>query len=472
PLDTAKALMEKALSQLRPDDAFMVLDFAESSSSLAPELLLATKDNVAAGLNYVAGMSGRGGTNMQAGIEAALDLPGDPKKMRIVLFLTDGYIGDEAEIFALVERKIGDARIFSLGVGSSPNRHLLDGLARTGRGAVTYAALGEDVDPVIDRFYQRIATPVLADIEIDWGNLAISEIYPDTISDLFAGQPITVYGRYSGQPKGKVQIRAKARGRELVIPVDFDLPAATNTTGVASMWARSKVDALLADPQAKQEVIDLALEYRLLTEFTSFVAVDEHAVVEPNTPTTTIMQPLEPPVGTEAPAMKYLEKSAKGLQEQQKRAERERRESLLELERQAMSAGGPTPEELRDYEASYDQENPLESRPEPEATLTLADIDAGDDIDATLIRALANAHFDDLRACHEAALDGYPVREEFVVTVKLDGKGKVVAVSLGAKGFDSKFGKCMKASITTWRFPAPKSGKATKVYLDFASSLN
>jgi Ca-activated chloride channel family protein len=190
---------------------------------------------------------------MRAGIEAALEFPHDPDRVRLVLFLTDGYIGSEAEIFALVDREIGDARLFSLGVGGAPNRYLLDGLAAAGRGAVTYAGVGEAIDPVVERFYDRIATPVLTDLEIDWGGLAVSDVLPAELPDLFAGQPLTVFGRYQGEPQGAIEVRAKAKTTALALPVGFDIAEARDVQGVSSVWARYEVDRLLGFPTPTYE---------------------------------------------------------------------------------------------------------------------------------------------------------------------------------------------------------------------------
>ncbi|HVI03861.1 MAG TPA: VIT domain-containing protein, partial [Enhygromyxa sp.] len=161
PIATAKQLMRRALAGLRPDDTFTVLRFSDSASGLSNTLLPAHEHNVALGLEFVEAMYGEGGTEMSAGIRAALELPRERERMRIVLFLTDGYIGSEDEIFALIEQHIGDARLFALGVGSAPNRYLLDGMAQVGRGAVTYAGEHEAIDSVVARFYERIETPVL-----------------------------------------------------------------------------------------------------------------------------------------------------------------------------------------------------------------------------------------------------------------------------------------------------------------------
>jgi Ca-activated chloride channel family protein len=286
PLDTAKALMRRALAGLRPDDTFTVLNFSGDVAALSDTLLPADAHNIEQGLAYVNTMQGFGRTEMSAGIRAALELPRERERMRIVLFLTDGHIGDEEAIFDLIEQNIGDTRLFSLGVGSSPNRYLLDGMAHVGHGAVTYASEREKIEQVVGRFYERIETPVLTDLEIDWQGLAVAEVYPGKLPDLFAGQPLTVFGRYHGTPSGEIVVRGRARGQTVEIPVSFELAKADDLAGVSSIWARNKIDALLGYPnrkgteENKQAVIELALQYRIMTEYTSFEAVDERPVID------------------------------------------------------------------------------------------------------------------------------------------------------------------------------------------------
>ena len=290
PIETAKSVMHAALSGMRPDDSFAILRFSSAGSSFETDLIEATSANIEAGHAYVDAMQTNGGTNMLDGVAAALDFPHDPERLRMILFLTDGLIGNEIEVFHYLDGRIGDARLFSLGIDSSPNRYLLDGLARVGRGAAAYVGQEDEADAAVARFYSRVATPVLTDIEIDWQGLAISEVTPGQIPDLFAGQPLTVFGRYTGKPAGDIVIRGRARGVELEIPVRFEIAQSEKSEGVASVWARRQIDDRLGYPailgphdigyeKAKRTAIELALAHGVMTEFTSFVAVDEQTSV-------------------------------------------------------------------------------------------------------------------------------------------------------------------------------------------------
>ncbi len=439
PIDTAKAATRRALSKLRPEDAFTVLRFSESASGLSTTLLPASPENIARGIEYVTAMQGEGGTDMSAGIEAALAVPHDPDRLRMVLFMTDGYIGDEAEIFELVEREIGEARLFSLGVGQSPNRYLLDGLAAAGRGAVIYAGTDEAIVPVVDRFYERIATPVLTDLVIDWGGLTVTNVLPAKLPDLFAGQPVTVFGRYRGQPQGTIALRAKTKTTTLELPVDFDLAEAQDVHGVASVWARHEVDRLLGIDrsfESKNQVIELALQYRLLTEFTSFVAVDEREVLGADGTPQTILQPLELPAG----------QGGGGTGE-----------GTIGLGTTGLigygGGGGSASGYGRGSGAGFGGRDVMVPQVrQGKATVTGS-------IDRDLIRRIVRAHINEVRACYNQALAKDSLLfGRMVLKVSVGGDGKVVDAEITYDGLGFDVGTCMVVAAKKWTFPKAIDG--------------
>ncbi|MBT3218795.1 MAG: VWA domain-containing protein [Proteobacteria bacterium] len=189
PWDTAVSAVELALEEMVTYDTFNLVRFSDQASSLFAEPQAGTRDNIAAAQTWL-GNPGGGGTNMVDGIVHSLDMPGDPKALRLVLLLTDGYIGNEEVIFDAVSDHLGEARMFSLGVGSSVNRYLLDGLAEMGRGTVAYQLPETPLSETIDKFYSRIAHPAMTNIEVDFGELEVDDQYPSRIPDLFSGQPL------------------------------------------------------------------------------------------------------------------------------------------------------------------------------------------------------------------------------------------------------------------------------------------
>ena len=279
PIEQARTAIRQALERLQPEDSFQIMNFSEQSSALGPRPLAATPVNIGKGLAYLHKLNGDGPTMMIEGIKAALDFPHDPARLRFVCFLTDGYIGNEAEILSAVEQRLGASRIFSFGVGSSPNRYLLDGLARTGRGVVAYLGLKDDARDVMNAFFDRISHPALTDVKIDWGGLKVTEVFPGQVPDLFVGRPIIVTGRCEEVP-GTIRVEGNAAGRSVSLSVTAEKTSPANLPVLASVWARMKIADLMNRPRAREggdgsaAIKSVALDFNLVSPHTAFVAVD------------------------------------------------------------------------------------------------------------------------------------------------------------------------------------------------------
>jgi len=281
PIAQAKAAAERALRSLGPDDTFQIIRFSNNASQLGPAPIPATPENVRRGLAYLDSLKGEGGTMMIDGIKAALDFPHDEGRLRFVSFMTDGYIGNDREILGEVQKRVGESRVFSFGVGSSTNRYLLDRMAKLGRGAVAYLGPRDSAADVMDLFFERISHPALTDLRVDWGGMEVTDVYPERVPDLFVGRPVILTGHFSGKGRATVAVRGKVGGemREFTIPVDLDDTASTHA-GLPAVWARMKI-ADLADratyeesPELAEGIKGVALEYGLMSAYTAFVAVD------------------------------------------------------------------------------------------------------------------------------------------------------------------------------------------------------
>ena len=307
PISKCKAAMRHAIANLNPDDNFQIIKFSDSANGFSRKLVPNTTKNVKKAMRFINEMRGTGGTQMIEGIKAALDYPELNNKIRIVLFMTDGYIGNENQIIKAIKKKLGKARLFSFGVGSSVNRFLLESMAEAGRGRCEYIPLNEDTKKVVSEFYGRIRNPLWTDIRIDWDGMEVSELYPAQIPDLFSKTPVLVVGKYKSSGKKNITITGNVNGKQYSQTLNVNFPAKSKANKVLSiLWARKKIHELESgrnfnyysiSEEVKQQIINLALKFKLLTRFTSMVAVERDIITDSKLASRTVDIPVELPEG-------------------------------------------------------------------------------------------------------------------------------------------------------------------------------
>jgi len=315
PIDTAKNVMSRCVRNLRPNDTFNMITFAGRTSRLWNKAMPNTAENRTKALEFLKSLRGAGGTEMMKAINACLGGQRDPMRTRIVCFMTDAYVGNDMAIIDAVRKNVSRAHVFSFGIGRSVNRYLLDNMARAGRGDVEYVLGPKGAPKAAERFYDRIDAPVLGDITVDWGPLAkhvdAMEVYPRHVPDLFSVKPLILKGRFKpGQTdvSGTITIRGTTGAGKFERKVKVTLPARQSANDViAAQWARAKVAHLMdqhlaaaqvgkPDPGIKERIVGLGVGYRLLTQYTSFVAVEEKVVTIGGQPRT-VAVPVEMPEG-------------------------------------------------------------------------------------------------------------------------------------------------------------------------------
>ncbi|MDM8567326.1 VIT domain-containing protein [Candidatus Halobeggiatoa sp. HSG11] len=304
PIEKSKQAMRKLIKGMRSLDMFNVVRFAGDTGTLWKQSRPYNQTNADEALRYVDSFRGMGGTEMRTGIVEALGQPAAEGYLRIAFLMTDGYVGNEFGIFQAIEKERRGARIFSLGVGSSVNRYLLDRAAEVGRGEAFYVRQDENSDKVINKFFKRVDKPALAHIEIDWGSLDVNTIYPAKVPDLWAGQPILLHGRYNQGGKSTVTVRGELAGHRYVQELSVNLPQnQPNNESMATVWARQKVHQLMnkmvragQTQDLIEQVTTVGLDFKLMTQWTSFVAVEERIVNVEGKPQT-VVQPVELPEG-------------------------------------------------------------------------------------------------------------------------------------------------------------------------------
>lgn len=308
PIEKAKETMKICIEQMNPGDTFQMLAFSNEVIPLFDKPQPNTTENRALVQEFLASRLGEGGTEMMKAVVAALTPPPDPKRLRIVCFMTDGYVGNDFEILAAIKKHIGNARLFSFGIGNGVNRFLLDGMADMGRGAVEYVTLEEQGAGAAQKFYDRISKPILTNVSIDWGGLPVEDIYPERIPDLFSSKPVILKGRYTKGASGYITVKGMLGGQPWQEKALVTLPEEEDQNqALPSLWARAKIADLTAndyagiqqgqpDPNIKEQVTQVALEYQLMSQFTSFVAVEEMYVTDGGVPKK-VAVPVEMPEG-------------------------------------------------------------------------------------------------------------------------------------------------------------------------------
>jgi Ca-activated chloride channel family protein len=281
PIEQSRKAIQYALTHMQQGDTFQIVRFASSAQSMSPQPLPPTEENIQNALSYVQQMSASGGTMMMEGIRQSLNFPPDRSRLRFVAFLTDGMIGNDNEILRAVHDALGDSRIFSFGVGSAPNRYLLDNMAKIGKGAVAYLSLNDNADQIMSKYFDRISHPALTHIDVDYGTMQASDVFPAKVPDLFVGRPVVITGRFNGSGQTTLNVKGLVAGqeRQFSIPVNLD-DAETTHAGIPSVWARQKIASLAEEglwDQTKDVaggIKQVALDYGLMSQFTAFVAVD------------------------------------------------------------------------------------------------------------------------------------------------------------------------------------------------------
>lgn len=310
PIDKAKEAMKAALEGLYPQDTFNLITFAGDTHVLFPKPVPATAEHLKQAQAFLESRSGSGGTEMMNAITTALDPTDSQDHVRIVCFMTDGYVGNEMAIIGEVQ-KHPNARVFGFGIGSAVNRFLLDKVSEYGRGEVEYVALNDDGSAAARRFHERVRNPLLTDISLDWSGLPVTDIYPQRIPDLFGAKPVILTGRYTGAGQGVIKLKGKMAGQDFVREVAVNFPEAELQHNVlASLWARLRVDNLMGQdlqsgevkPEIREAITNLGIDYGLMTQFTSFVAVEQMIVTEGGQPRR-IDVPVEVPEGVNREAV-------------------------------------------------------------------------------------------------------------------------------------------------------------------------
>jgi Ca-activated chloride channel homolog len=283
----ARGALLQALGQLQPGDRFGVLAFSSGYQEFSAEPLAATNENLSAARLYVKNLQAGGGTEMLPALEHLMQKPQMPGYLRHIVLLTDGDLGNEEEIFAALRSQLGNARLYTVAIGSAPNTFLATKMAQFGRGTFTHIADINEVQVQMSRLFENIESPVLTDVKLSFEGVQVAEVYPANAPDLFMRQPLLIYGRIASGRTGKIHLTAHAGNAPYETTIAFDASKASFHPGITTLWARQRVEELMdqwrgsdekGQAEVRASVIAHAIRYRLVTRFTSLVAVEEVVV--------------------------------------------------------------------------------------------------------------------------------------------------------------------------------------------------
>jgi len=302
PLAVTKELMKNLIGKLRPTDRFNVMLFESSNKMMSPESLPANQANIDKAIEVINQQRGSGGTRLLPALKNALEFKESAGFSRSFVVVTDGYITVEKEAFELIRSKLNEANLFAFGIGSAVNRYLVEGMAHVGQGEPFFVYNENEAGKVAQKFQKYIEHPVLTRINIKYNGFDVYDVEPMTVPDVFAERPIVVYGKYKGKANGTITLSGISGDKPYTKTFNVGEANSQNTQAIRYLWARNKIrtlndyNRLYPSTEQVKMVTDLGLRYNLLTEYTSFIAIDNE--VRNNTgKVTAVKQPLPLPEG-------------------------------------------------------------------------------------------------------------------------------------------------------------------------------
>jgi Ca-activated chloride channel family protein len=283
PLDTAKTLLRNLVGGLRASDTFNVMLFSGSSRMLAPQSVPATRANIDQAVRALRGESAGGGTEIVPALKKIASMPKSDDVSRTVIVITDGYVSVESEVFQLIRQNLDRCNVFAFGIGSSVNRHLIEGIARAGQGEAFVVTKASEAAEQAERLRRMIASPVLTQVSTRFEGLDVYDIEPPQLPDVLGGRPVVVFGKWRGNIGGGARLVVEGRSADGAYRDAVALSGRDDQTSTALrlLWARQRI-ASLSDQEAidggtaqKSQITALGLQYGLLTQYTSFLAVDK-----------------------------------------------------------------------------------------------------------------------------------------------------------------------------------------------------
>jgi Ca-activated chloride channel family protein len=482
PLDISKKLLKDLLGGLRPSDKFNVILFSGASSIMSEQSVPATAENIQRAIKHIEQQRGGGGTELLPALKRALGLPKTEHYSRTVVIATDGYVEVEEEVFDLIRKNLGNANIFAFGIGTSVNRHIIEGMARVGMGEPFIITRPEEAASRAEQLRAIIQSPVLTGINVKFDDFAAYDVEPLAIPDLLSERPVIVFGKYRGKRHGKITLSGiSGEGRySETLDVGKTDPMRSNSV-LCYLWARHRI-ALLSDynklrPDDKRvkAVTDLGLTYNLLTAYTSFVAIDTEVCADGKT--VTVKQPLPMPQGVSDYAVGGLSGSiassgAYGSSFPGGTSMLGRQDFMpkMKITTEYNPQGMPAPRDYgrKLYQGKAGRGEESNTRGSPIRTIKVTDIKVSGGLSEESVSKVLQHHIHSLEKCCQ----GSDVDAQLVVKITMGANGSVKAVKI-VKGTRNggTAERCIAGQVEKWQFPAAQDGKEATITISLVVSV-
>jgi Ca-activated chloride channel family protein len=284
-IEQAKRAVQLALKGMKATDRFNVIEFNSVTNALYTKSQPVTARSMTEASHFVQQLQANGGTEMRPALSLALGSPPSEGHLRQIVFITDGSVGYEDELFSMIENKLGAARLFTVGIGSAPNSWFMRKAAEAGRGSYTFISALHEVREKMDGLFRKLEQPQVTNIEVQWPSGVVVDGFPSTVPDLYLGEPVVVKVQASGEfrPGDRVRVSGNSVGGGWT--ADLPVSAASESPGVAALWARARIGELVdverrsADSdEVRAAIVETALTHHLVSKYTSLVAIDKTPV--------------------------------------------------------------------------------------------------------------------------------------------------------------------------------------------------
>jgi Ca-activated chloride channel family protein len=302
-IEQARAALRLGVERLQPGDTFNIIRFSNDATSLFPTSQPAVGINRQSATDFIDRLVADGGTEMRSALELAFSMPPTLDALRQIVFITDGSVSNEADLVQLIGSHIGGARLFTVGIGGAPNAWFMREAAAAGRGSFTFIPQIEQVNERMSDVFRKLENPALVDLTLNWPDGAVATLAAKLPRDVYAGDPLTVVAKLSSVPKGLLTLNGRSGGgawtRQLPLRIVSD------RAGIAKLWARDRIAQLVRQKnlggdatEAENEIVALALQHHLVSDYTSLVAVDETPVRPVGADARQVQVPVSAPRGT------------------------------------------------------------------------------------------------------------------------------------------------------------------------------